>query len=276
MNRMSAQAAVTMGQLQHKLDLVGHNIANVDTTGYKNRSAQFSSLLFQQIDNLSDEEANAQGRLTPDGIRLGSGAKIGATNVNLSLGSIKQTGRGLDIALLKDNQLLQVDVTENGVTETRYTRDGTLYLNPMEDGQLMLTTSDGHPILGEDGPILLADGAEDVSISKNGTIQVTRNGESQAEGQLAIVEAIRPQILESVGNNLFRLPNITAEAYVAGDIIQDVELNDIELKSGALESSNVDLALQMTEMMQTQRAYQFNSRTISMGDQMSGLINQLR
>ncbi|WP_117168433.1 flagellar hook-basal body protein [Paraliobacillus sediminis] len=276
MNRMSVQAAVTMGQLQSKLDLVGHNLANVDTTGYKNRSAEFSSLLFQQIDNLSDEEANAVGRVTPDGIRLGSGAKLGSTNVNLALGSIKQTDRGLDIALLQDNQLLQVDVTENGTTETRYTRDGTLYLNPMEDGQLMLTTADGHPVIGENGPIQIADGAENVSITENGAIQVTRNGIAQNEGQLAIVEAIRPQFLESAGNNLFRLPDITDEAYVAGDIIQGVAFNEIEVQSGALESSNVDLATQMTEMMQTQRAYQFNSRTISMSDQMSGLINQIR
>ncbi|WP_112182179.1 MULTISPECIES: flagellar hook-basal body protein [Paraliobacillus] len=276
MNRMSVQAAVTMGQLQSKLDLVGHNIANVDTTGYKNRSAEFSSLLFQQVDNLNDEEANAEGRLTPDGIRLGSGAKLGSTNVNLALGSIKQTDRGLDIALLQDNQLLQVAVTENGATETRYTRDGTLYLNPTEDGQLALTTSDGNSVIGENGPIVIADGAEDVSISENGAIQVTRNGVVQNEAQLAIVEAIRPQFLESVGNNLFRLPDITDEAYVADDIIQGVAFNDIELQSGALESSNVDLATQMTEMMQTQRAYQFNSRTISMSDQMSGLINQIR
>ncbi len=273
---MSVQAAVTMGQLQSKLDLVGHNIANVDTTGYKNRSAEFSSLLFQQVDNLNDEEANAEGRLTPDGIRLGSGAKLGSTNVNLALGSIKQTDRGLDIALLQDNQLLQVAVTENGATETRYTRDGTLYLNPTEDGQLALTTSDGNSVIGENGPIVIADGAEDVSISENGAIQVTRNGVVQNEAQLAIVEAIRPQFLESVGNNLFRLPDITDEAYVADDIIQGVAFNDIELQSGALESSNVDLATQMTEMMQTQRAYQFNSRTISMSDQMSGLINQIR
>lgn len=276
-NRMSVQAAVTMGQLQSKLDLIGHNISNVDTTGYKNRSAEFSSLLFQQIDNLNDEEANAEeGRLTPDGIRLGSGAKLGSTNVNLALGSIKQTDRGLDIALLQDNQLLQAEVTENGATETRYTRDGTLYLNPMEDGQLMLTTADGYPIIGENGPIQIADGAENVSITENGAIQVTRNGLAQNEGQLAMVEAIRPQFLESAGNNLFRLPDITDEAYVAEDIIQGVAFNNIEVQSGALESSNVDLATQMTEMMQTQRSYQFNSRTISMSDQMSGLINQIR
>ncbi|MYL59297.1 flagellar hook-basal body protein, partial [Virgibacillus halodenitrificans] len=72
MSRTMIQAAVTMNQLQSKLDLIGNNMANSETTGYKNRNADFSSLLFQQIDNLKDG-ANAVGRLTPDGVRIGSG-----------------------------------------------------------------------------------------------------------------------------------------------------------------------------------------------------------
>ncbi|GGM32417.1 flagellar hook-basal body complex protein FlhP [Paraliobacillus quinghaiensis] len=276
MNRMAIQAAVTMGQLQNKLDVVGHNLANVDTTGYKNRSAEFSSLLFQQIDNFNGEEQNVEGRLTPAGIRLGSGAKLGSTAIDLSVGATKITDRGLDVTLLEDNHLLQVDVTENGVTERRYTRDGSLYLNTIEDGQLGLTTSDGHPVVGENGPIILAEGADDVSITKNGAIQVTRNGQTETEGNLAIVQAIRPQMLEAAGANQFRLPDITEAAFIAEDIIQGVALNDVQIQTGALEDSNVDLATQMTEMMQTQRAYQFNSRSISMSDQMSGLVNQLR
>ncbi|GAA5415835.1 flagellar basal-body rod protein FlgG [Paraliobacillus ryukyuensis] len=276
MNRMAVQAAVTMRELQNKLDVVGHNMANLDTTGYKSRSASFSSLLFQQINNLSDEEANAVGRVTPDGIRLGSGAKVSQTKVDLSMGSLKQTGRGLDVALLEDNHLFQVDVTENGVTERRFTRDGALYLNPMENGQLMLTNSDGFPIIGEDGPIRLAEGMEDISITDSGAIQVTRNGQTAIEGQLDIVEAVRPQFLESAGKNQFRLPDITDAAYNEGDIIQDVAAGDIALKSGSLESSNVNLAGQMTSMLETQRAYQLNARTISMHDQMRGLVNQLR
>ncbi|CQR46182.1 Flagellar basal-body rod protein FlgG [Paraliobacillus sp. PM-2] len=276
MNRMAVQAAVTMGQLQHKLDVVSHNVANVDTTGYKSRAAQFSSLLTQQIDNLSDEQANALGRLTPDGIRLGSGAKVGQTQINLALGSIKETDRGLDIALLEDNHLLQVDVTENGVTERRFTRDGTLYLNKINDGEVMLTNAEGHPMVGQNGAIVLAAGMEDVSISENGFVQVTRNGQTAVEGQLELVEAIRPQFLEAAGDNQFRLPDVTETAYNEADIIQEVAFADVALQNGAIETSNVDLTSQMTEMLQTQRAYQFNARTISMHDQMRGLVNRLR
>lgn len=276
MSRMNVQAAVTMRELQNQLDLISHNMANVGTNGYKNRASNFTSLLTQNIDNFSDEEANAQGRITPHGIRQGSGAKLGHTNIDLSLGSVRETGRGLDLALLADNHLLQIEVTENDVTETRYTRDGALYLNPLENGQLMLTTNEGYPIQGEEGPIIIDDGLEGISINDRGQVLVTRNGETNPEGQLALAEVIRPQFLESVGNNQFRLPDITATDYNAEDIIADVANFDIQIQSHALEQSNVDLSKKMTELLETQRAYQFNARTISMHDQMRGLVNQIR
>lgn len=274
---MNVQAAVTMNQLQNKIDVIGHNVANSSTTGYKNRSANFTSLLYQNIDNFSDVEANATGRVTPHGIRLGSGARLGHTNIDLSAGAINTTERGLDIALLEDNHMLQVEVTENGVTETRYTRDGGLYLQPFGDNQLMLSTSEGHPVIGQTGgPIIFDDNIEDISINNAGQIIARRGGQEVIEGQLAIVEAIRPQFLEATGGNLFRLPDITDEAYVAADIIGDVAAIDNQIQSGALELSNVDLSTQMTELIQSQRAYQYNARTITMHDQMRGLVNQLR
>ncbi|MDL4838874.1 flagellar hook-basal body protein [Aquibacillus rhizosphaerae] len=275
MSRMSIQAAVTMGQLQNKLDIIGHNVANANTTGYKNRQADFSSLLFQQINNLSDP-ANAENRLTPDGIRVGSGAKLGHTNIDLSLGSIQETGRALDVALLQDNHLFQINVTENGIEETQYTRSGTFYLNPMDDGTVMLTTQDGHPVLGEDGPLVFADDMEGISINQDGAISVTRNGIDQVEGQLAIAEAIRPRMLEATGNNNLRLSQTAQEEFNANEIIQQLDGNQVEVKSGSLESSNVNLTNQMSDLLMTQRAYQLNARSISMNDQMSGLINQLR
>lgn len=270
------QAAVTMGQLQNKLDVIGNNMANVNTTGYKNRQTDFSSLLFQQMDNPSDP-ANEQGRMTPDGIRIGSGAKLSHTNIDLSAGAFQETGRALDVALLNENQLFQVNVTENGVTETRFTRDGSFYLNPINNGQsVMITNHNGEPVIGTNGPIVLAGGFEAISVNGEGMIQVTRNGEQQVEVQLEIVEAIRPRVLESAGTNNFRLPNLDELNYEPGEIIQAVGQDDVQLKSKALESSNVDIAKQMTDMLMTQRSYQFNAKTISTSDQMMGLVNQLR
>ncbi|MFD2044453.1 flagellar hook-basal body protein [Ornithinibacillus salinisoli] len=272
MSRMMIQAAVTMNQLQNKLDLIGHNLANSETTGYKNRNADFSSLLFQQINNMNNP-ANAEGRLTPDGVRVGSGAKLGSVNIDLSLGAIKETGRALDVALQESNHLFQIQVTENGVTETQYSRDGSFYLSPMENNQVMLTTKDGHPVLGANGPIVFADGFDDITIGDNGLINVSRGGQSELVGELSTVEAVRPRLLEAAGDNNFRLPNLDELGYAFDEIIQNVNPS---MKSGALENSNVDISKQMTDMILTQRSYQFNARTISTSDQMMGLINQLR
>lgn len=274
--RTMIQAAVTMNQLQNKLDLIGNNLANSQTPGYKSRSADFSSLLFQQINNMKDP-ANAEGRLTPDGVRIGSGARIGSTNINSAVGSIKETGRGLDVALLEKNHLFQVQVTDNGVTETRYTRAGAFYLSPVNNNQdVMLTTSDGNPVLGENGPIVVPAGFDSISISDNGQISVTRGNDTIEAGRLSIVEAVRPRLLEATGENLLRLPDLQELGYNQNEIIQATNPNDTLVKSGALEQSNVDISKEMTDLIITQRSYQFNARTISMSDQMMGLVNQLR
>ncbi|MFC4024993.1 flagellar hook-basal body protein [Oceanobacillus longus] len=276
MSQMMIQAAVTMNQLQQKLDLIGNNMANSQTTGYKGRQADFSSLLIQQVNNLSDP-ANAEGRVTPDGIRVGSGAKLGSTNIDLSLGSILETDRVLDTALKQDNHLFQIQVNENGQENTLFTRDGSFFLNPMNNNQdLMLTTGDGNAVLGQDGPIVIAEGFDSIDIRENGQIIVSRGGQTAVEAQLAVVEAVRPRLLEAAGQNLFRLPDMEELEFDAAEIIQATAPNADVLQSGALEQSNVDIAQQMADLMVTQRSYQFNSRTISMGDQMMGLVNQLR
>ncbi|MEC5424494.1 flagellar hook-basal body protein [Virgibacillus sp. C22-A2] len=276
MSRTMIQAAVTMNQLQNKLDLIGQNMANTQTTGYKHRQADFSSLLFQQINNMTDP-ANAEGRLTPDGVRIGSGAKLGSVNSNFSLGAIAETGRVLDTALLGENHFFQIQVTENDVQETRYTRDGAFYLNPVNNNQsVMLTTGDGNPVLGENGPIVIAEGFDSITINANGQISVERGNQTEIAGNIAVVEAVRPRLLESAGQNAFRLPDLAELGYNMGEIIQAAAQNTNVLKSGALESSNVDISQQMTDMIMAQRSYQYNARTISMGDQMQGLINQLR
>ncbi|TRM10737.1 flagellar hook-basal body protein [Lentibacillus cibarius] len=276
MSRTMIQAAVTMNQLQNKLDITGNNLANSQTTGYKNRQAEFSSLLFQEIDNMT-APANAQGRLTPDGIRVGSGAKLGSIDMDFTQGAIQETGRALDTALLGKNHLYQMQVTENGGTETRYTRDGSFYLSPVNNNEeVMLTTKDGHPVLGENGRIVFRDDFDSITIQSDGGVTVKRGNTSEHAGTLAITEAIRPQLLEAAGDNQFRLPDLDELGFTADEVMQAAGTGEPMLKNNALEKSNVDVAKQMTDMISTQRSYQFNARTITMTDQMQGLINQLR
>jgi len=272
---MGIQAATTMRELQNKLDLIGHNVANANTTGYKTQMANFSSLLYQNIDNFSDEEANSVGRITPLGIRQGAGAKVGHANNNFTQGALINTERPLDLALTEDRQFFEVAVTENGETETRFTRDGSFYLQPTETGDSALVTSNGHAVLDQFGEaIIITEGFDDVALDASGQVVVQRDGITNTEAAISVVEAIRPQFLEQTGQNLFRLPDVTETGFEAGDIIGQVA--DVNVAVGRLEGSNVELSTQMTELIQTQRAYQFNARTISMHDQMRGLINQMR
>lgn len=275
---MGIQAAVTMAQLQQKLDLVGHNIANSETTGYKADRGSFSSLLFREIDNLSDPQ-NEVGRLTPDQIRTGTGARLGMTQKNLMPGVVRETDRDLDVSLLNPNTMLQVAVTNNGVTETHYTRDGSLYLSENEDESLTLVTQNGYSVLNDTGAeIMVPAGFNNIEITDSGMITADLNGqEGVTLGQLGIVETPRPRILEAVGENLFKLPeDMNGLGLEEIDLIQAVNPDVATIQSGSLEHSNVDMAEEMSELMIAQKSYQFNARTISMDDQMQGLINQLR
>ncbi|WP_066188061.1 flagellar hook-basal body protein [Gracilibacillus timonensis] len=276
MSRMTLQAAVAMGQLQQQLDNISNNIANSNTTGYKQRNANFSSLLAQQF-NTEPDPLNQAGRQTPEGFRLGAGSRLGHTNFQFSPGSLQTTDRNLDVALQEDHQFFQVRAVENGQEEVQYTRAGNFYLSPVADEQLMLVTAEGQPVLGANQePIVLANDMDDLKIEANGEINVTRNSVQNVEGQLGVIAVDRPRLLEASGSNQFRLSEDTLENYPIDEVINEVAANQMNLQNGALESSNVDIAKQTTDMLESQRAYQFNARTISMHDQMNGLINQLR
>ncbi|MCA1032065.1 flagellar hook-basal body protein [Bacillus timonensis] len=276
MNRSMITATNTMSQLQKQLDTISHNLANVNTTGYKRREVNFSELLVQQF-NSPNDGLNEVGRLTPNGVRQGVGARIGHTNLSMYVGSIKSTDRPLDIALTKEGQFLQVLVEENGVEFTRYTRDGSLYVSPLNDGSnnVMLVTSDGFPVLDSDGDkIIFPENAKDIVISENGTIRAG----SQAF-ELAIAQVLRPQLLESKGNNLFGLAERNEIGVPQEDVITLLNgdaRQAISIQQGALEQSNVDLSSEMSDLLITQRSYQFNAKSISISDQMMGLVNGIR
>lgn len=268
--RTMSQAAVTMNQLQNQIDMIGHNLANSQTTGYKTRQAEFSSLLSQQITNMTDPK-NARGRITPDGIRIGTGARLGSINNNLSLGAIKNTDRALDTLLLNKNYFYQIQ----GENEIQYTRDGAFYLQPVNNGEeVVLVTKDGDPVIGLNGPIQFAANFDAIHIENNGVITVKRGTENEQVGALSVVEILRSRSLEAVGDNLFRIPD--GAGINVNDLVQPIGMNTAFLQSQALEMSNVNIGEQMTQLINAQRSYQFNSRTITMADQMQGLVNQLR
>lgn len=273
MLRSMITAANTMNQLQQQLDVISHNIANVNTTGFKKRDAVFGELLAQQFTNLP--KTDEAPRLTPAGVRLGVGAKVASTYMQMKQGSIVKTDRPLDLALTKEGQFFRIAVDG----DIQYTRDGAFYLSPSVNNpdELMVVTADGYAVLNEnDEPITVRDGFKDIQVTQNGTMQfIAPNGDIMQTVNIGVSYITCPQLMQALGDNRFAFPNglnvEDATINLAGN-----NRNDISLQQYALEQSNVELATEMSELMITQRSYQLNARAITLSDQMMGLINGIR
>lgn len=264
MDRTMIIATNTMASLQKQMDTIGNNMANLDTTGYKRQGTDFGSLLYQEFKN--------QSRPNERGIHQGVGA-IGKASISMTQGAIKATERMLDLAFTKEAQFLKIMVEESGNQTTRLTRDGALYLAPLENGEAILATSEGYPILDENNEqIVINDGYKDIHISENGTIVVTTKDGQQMRHNLQVVQVNRPQMLVPTGDNQFEMPDSLDVATPLDGNLRSA----IGIKQYALEKSNVELSTEMSNLLMTQRSYQFSSKSISIADQMLGLINGVR
>lgn len=280
MNRTMITATNTLAQLQKQMDLIANNMANIDTNGYKKRDATFTELMYQQFDNQRRDGAEV-GRLTPNGIRQGTGARIGQTQLDMTQGNVKQADRPLDTAFTKEGQLYKVLVQTGVGNEIQYTRNGAMYLSPVGENEVALVNADGHSIVdANNNPIYINGEAKEYNIDSSGQLSVTMTNGTVQTFELGVVQVNKPQFLVSKGNNLFGLPENFAELNVGVDeILTDMVgplRGEIGIQSHALESSNVDMAKEMTSLMNAQRAYQFQSRAVSMADQMMGLVNGIR
>ncbi|WP_071460946.1 flagellar hook-basal body protein [Bacillus massilinigeriensis] len=281
MNRTMITATNTLSQLQKQMDIISNNIANSDTNGYKRRDATFTELVAQEFRNQPHDKLEAN-RLTPFNIRQGNGARLAQSQISMALGSIKTTDRSLDAALTAEGQMFRVLVEESdGSTNVRLTRNGAFYLSPLSDNETMLVNSDGHPVLDEGGsPITFTGNPAKFTISNTGTITANNADGSTQSANLGVVLVKKPQLLEQKGGNLFGLPdNFAGLGLNEEDIFTNLaggERGAISIQQGALEQSNVDLSKEMTDLINTQRSYQFQSRSINMADQMDGLVNGIR
>lgn len=272
MTRLITIAANTVGQLQKQLEVTSHNIANSQTHGYKSRETSFSDMLTQQVNNQPNDRKEI-GRNTPIGIREGTGALMVKSMMNAAQGSIQQTNRPLDFAFLQENQYLKVQAGD----ENAFTRHGALYISPTENGQAQLVTSDGFAVLDENNqPILFSANHSQFTISNTGMFTAVGSEQPQSF-QLGVVSMQKPQYLEQKGNNIVGLPNNVEvnEAMIYTELT-GANRNQIRIESQALEASNVDLSKELSDLMNTQRTMQFQTRAISIGDQMMGLVNNLR
>lgn len=278
MLRTMVTATNTLTQLQKQLDTVSNNIANSATTGYKAQQANFSELMYQQFNN---DKLDRTIRQSPVGIRYGVGAHISQIQSVQKQGNIQQTGRDLDVAFTKENQYLNILMPEGDETRLVYSRQGNLYVSPMENGTVMLVNAQGHAVADDNGnPIVLADDIENFGLSNTGTLNVTFSTGQPIQIDLGITQLQKPQLMENVGNTYIGLPDNFAElGYEQQDVLTNLQGGaraNVSIMNGALEGSNVDLSKEMTDLIAAQRSYQFNSRAVTIADQMLGLINGIR
>lgn len=278
MIRTMATVTNTLSQLQNQIDVIGNNLANSSTHGYKASQANFHELLYQQFNN---DKADAAPRQSPPGIRYGAGAVLGAAQMNWKVGSLQMTGRELDFALTEPKQYFNILAPGEGGEQTIYTRQGNFYISPMDNGQVMLVTGDGYPVADSAGlPILFADDATGYSVRPGGILEVRHTDGTMEAIEMGITVMERPNLMTRLSAANFGLPENLADLGVTQqDVLTELQgdaRNRIGMENQALEASNVNMQKEMTDLIAVQRSYQFNARAVTLADQMLGLINGIR
>ncbi|MDT0633399.1 flagellar basal-body rod protein FlgG [Spectribacter hydrogenoxidans] len=243
---------------QTRMTVISNNLANVNTTAFKKGRAAFEDLLYQNIRQAGAQVT--QNSEDPTGLSLGTGVRVLATEKLYAQGNVVQTENSLDVAIDGRGffQVLQADGT------TAFTRDGSFRV----DSQGQLVTAAG---LALEPGITVPQGAQSISIGQDGTVSVQLPGQAAAQqiGALQLVDFVNPAGLQARGQNLL------IETGASGPATPGTPgLNGLgSLNQGALESSNVNVVEELVNMIETQRAYEMNSRAISTVDDMLAYLS---
>jgi flagellar basal-body rod protein FlgG len=253
-------AATGMTAQQTQLDVISHNLANVSTNGFKRSRAVFEDLMYQ---NLRQVGANAteQAEL-PTGLQVGLGVRTVATSRSFTQGTPQQSGRALDVTI-NGAGFFQIEMPDG---TTSYTRDGSFQI----DAQGRMVTNSGYPLTAG---ITVPAETESITISADGIVSAKLAGQTapQQVGQIELANFINPPGLEPLGQNLYR------ESVASGAPIASAPgaTGMGHLMQGYTEASNVNVVQELVDMIQTQRAYEMNSKAIQTSDQMLQRLSQL-
>ncbi len=244
---------------QTRMAVISNNLANVNTTGFKKSRPLFQDLIYQNVRQVGSQ--TTQNNQLPTGLQLGTGVRTVATEKLHTQGNIQQTDNTLDIAI-NGRGFLQI-LMPNG--DINYTRDGSLKLD--STGQIV--TSGGMAL---EPSITIPSDSTSVSIGRDGTITVIQPGSTSGTtvGQIQTADFVNIAGLEPVGENLFR-ESVASGAPIVGTPGEN-ELG--YLQQGSLETSNVNVVEELVNMIETQRAYEMNSKAISTTDQMLSYVSQ--
>jgi flagellar basal-body rod protein FlgG len=255
-------AASGMSAQQMRVEVVSNNLANMNTTGYKPRRAEFADLHYQQLARAGTINA-ADGTVLPTGVQVGLGVRPAAISVNLQQGTSTQTGGDLDVAI-EGKGFLEVTLP-SGLPA--YTRDGSLKRSA--DGQIV--TSDGYVVVPG---ITIPNDARSISINGAGEVYAYFGDRVEPEllGQFSLASFSNEKGLEASGSNLFLETSASGPALVGTP--GDDGLGT--LRQAYLEGSAVDAVREVTELITAQRGYEMNAKVITAADQMLAATTQVR
>jgi flagellar basal-body rod protein FlgG len=244
---------------QTRMSVISNNLANVNTNGFKRDRAVFEDLLYQNIRQAGGQ--TGADNFAPTGFMLGTGTRIVATEKMQGQGNMIATENSLDLAIEGPGlfQILQPDGT------LAYTRDGSFKLS--QEGELV--NSAGYLLQPQ---IAIPQEAASISVGADGTVSVelANGGGNQQLGEIQIARFVNAAGLESLGRNLFRETQASGPPLVGAPGEQGAG----EIAQGMLEASNVNVVEELVNMIETQRAYEVNSKAISAVDSMLRFLNQ--
>ena len=255
-------AGTGMQAQQTNVEVISNNIANMTTTGFKRRRAEFQDLLYQNMRRVGSNSSDT-GTVVPSGVQVGLGVRTAAIYRINEQGNLQQTSNSLDVAI-KGHGHFQVTLPSG---DTAYTRDGTFGLSPA--GQLV--TADGYTVAPG---ITIPTNATDVTINATGEVQVKVDGTTAPTtvGTIQLATFPNDAGLEAKGDNLLMASAASGNAVTGnpgspgfGSVLQ-----------GFVESSNVNVVTEITNLITAQRAYEMNSRVITTSDQMQSTLTNLR
>ena len=260
--RALAIAATGMSAQQMRVEVISNNLANMNTTGYNARRAEFSDLHYQQMTRAGTINA-ADGTVLPTGVQLGLGVRPSSISVSLAQGSLSQTNGDLDLAI-EGAGYLEVTLPSG---QSAYTRDGALKRSA--DG--LIVTSDGYGVVPD---IVVPDDAGTISINADGEVYAKFKDRVAPEllGQFTLAGFSNEKGLEAVGGNLFTETSASGPALVGAPGENGLG----NLRQGYLEDSSVDAVREVTELIEAQRGYELNAKVITAADQMMSATTNVR
>jgi flagellar basal-body rod protein FlgG len=255
-------AATGMLAQQTNVEVISNNLANMNTTGYKRRRAEFQDLIYQNLRRVGSQSSET-GSVLPSGAQLGLGVRTAAIYRVSEQGSLQQTENRFDLAI-RGNGYFQIQLPSG---ELAYTRDGTFALSP----EGVIVTAEGYVV--QPG-ITIPAAARDVTINASGEVLASLDGQiaPQNVGQIQTAIFANEGGLEAVGDNLFLATPGAGQPQTAAP----GQPGHGAVSQGFIETSNVNTVQEITSLITAQRAYEMNSRVITAADSMLETLTRLR